>query len=224
MKKSFLYSFAIMMMVMFLTSCGSKANKESSFWVRGNCEMCQERIVQTLKGIKGVEKADWNVETKMAKVAYDSTLTNVAELNKAVANVGHETESAAVNAKAHTDLPECCQKHSSVHADPLAGAVSSAKMAKDGIKCCQSSCCDHKSCLAMDGKEKCGDKCCHTGKCTKSSNACCAKAAGDHGKCCGNTCCEMDKCAAMKGKEDCGKNCCKTDNCKKSDNACCKKG
>ena len=58
MKKSIIFSFAVAMIVMFITSCGTKSNKEASFWVRGNCEMCQERIVQTLKSVKGVEKAE----------------------------------------------------------------------------------------------------------------------------------------------------------------------
>lgn len=222
MKKSSIYSLAVMMIVIFISSCGTKGNKETSFQVRGNCEMCQERIVETLKEVKGVEKAEWNVDTKIAHVTFDSTITNTTELHKAVANVGHETNRVGVNAKAHADLPECCQKESKLHRSPHPDGK--AGISSDGKPvCCKSSCCDHKSCLAMDGKEKCGEKCCHKEKCTKSSNACCKKVAGEHGKCCGNTCCEMDKCSAMDGKEDCSKNCCKTDNCKKSANACCKK-
>ncbi|MFN8415852.1 MAG: heavy-metal-associated domain-containing protein [Cytophagaceae bacterium] len=91
-----------------LTSCSS-ANKNDSFYVRGNCEMCKQRIETTALSIKGVFKADWNVDSKELSVAYDSTQTNAMQIHEAVANVGHGTKLVPMNQEAHDNLHECCK-------------------------------------------------------------------------------------------------------------------
>ena len=72
--------------------------------------MCEERIENTTKKVEGVKEADYNVDTKMLTVSFDSTKANVINIHKAVAAVGHETKEVPMDEKAHEELPDCCKK------------------------------------------------------------------------------------------------------------------
>jgi mercuric ion binding protein len=90
-------------------SCSKMQNKEAEFYVRGNCEMCKERIETSLKATNGVTNAVWDVKSSVLKVSYDSTLVKEMELHKAVASTGHGTKLVEMNGEAHDALPECCK-------------------------------------------------------------------------------------------------------------------
>jgi len=56
-------------------SCAETADctvKEASFKVFGNCEMCADKIETAAKKVEGVKKAEWNTESKLLKVSFDS--------------------------------------------------------------------------------------------------------------------------------------------------------
>jgi len=102
-------------LLLFLYSCGANPSvKEASFYVRGNCGMCEERIESTAKALSGVENADWNVKTKMLVVTYDSLKIDETKIQQSVANVGHETKTFQSPQGVHDALPECCKKGSSM--------------------------------------------------------------------------------------------------------------
>ncbi|WP_157446876.1 heavy-metal-associated domain-containing protein [Cytophaga aurantiaca] len=107
MKKILLIVFIASMIM----ACTSKPNAEAEFYVRGNCDMCKERIDKTALVVKGVSSADWNEETSVLKVAYDSTQTSSIAIEKAIAATGHATKGVAMDSIAHKALPECCQEH-----------------------------------------------------------------------------------------------------------------
>lgn len=88
---------------------GAESNKKAEFYVRGNCEMCKERIESTAKSIKGVGDAEWNENSGNLKVSFDSTLITEIEIHKAIAASGHGTKQVEMDPKAHGELPECCQ-------------------------------------------------------------------------------------------------------------------
>ena len=75
--------------------------------VWGNCGTCKSRIEKALK-IDGVNKADWNVETKMLTVSYDSNTINLDQMQQAVAGVGHDTEKFRAADSVYAKLPGCC--------------------------------------------------------------------------------------------------------------------
>ncbi|MCS7074703.1 MAG: cation transporter, partial [Bacteroidia bacterium] len=81
-----------------------------TFEVRGNCDMCKKRIESTLKLVPGVVSANWNVETKIATVSFDSTVTNQENLQKQVAMAGHESGKFTHDPKNYNELPDCCKK------------------------------------------------------------------------------------------------------------------
>ncbi len=101
--------FSILMVLLF--SCDQKIEgTQTSFYVRGNCGMCEDRIEKAVKEVPGVSKADWDVKTKNLSVTYDSTKVNEAKIQVAVANSGHETNSVNSPQEVHDALPMCCKK------------------------------------------------------------------------------------------------------------------
>lgn len=85
-----------------------KTNKSSTFKVWGNCEMCKETIESSLK-IDGVGKANWNTETKMIEVSFDSTKINLDKIQKSIASVGYDNETYKGDETAYNNLHECCK-------------------------------------------------------------------------------------------------------------------
>ncbi|NOZ48112.1 MAG: ATPase [Chlorobi bacterium] len=85
-------------------------SKTISFKVWGNCGMCEERIEKAANTIEGVYKADWDKETKIMELSYDSTKTMVNHMvQEAIANVGYDTEMHKGSDEAYNELPGCCQ-------------------------------------------------------------------------------------------------------------------
>lgn len=84
------------------------ASTTAIFNVWGNCDMCKETIEGSLK-VPGISKADWNSDTKIMKVNYDSSLISVDQIQKSIASVGYDTEKYRGNDSAYTSLHECCQ-------------------------------------------------------------------------------------------------------------------
>lgn len=107
MKKIFLFSILIISII----ACTNKPNAQAEFYVRGNCGMCKERIDKTALALSGVADADWNEETSVLKIAYDSTKISSLDIEKSIAATGHATKGVAMDTAAHAKLPECCQVH-----------------------------------------------------------------------------------------------------------------
>jgi periplasmic mercuric ion binding protein len=80
----------------------------STFKIWGNCDMCKETIEGSLKK-DGVEAADWNTETKIIAVTYDTTKINLDAIEKNIASVGYDNVKYKGDDKAYTELPECCK-------------------------------------------------------------------------------------------------------------------
>lgn len=76
--------------------------------VGGECEMCKDRIETAAKTVSGVKSANWEIETKMLHLNFDSSKTNSEEIQKAVAAVGHDTEKFKAPDEVYKKLPECC--------------------------------------------------------------------------------------------------------------------
>ena len=94
-----------------MPACSSvSANSETEFWVRGNCDMCKKTIETALGDIEGVASADYDLDANVAKISFDSSLTDQSSLMNAVAAAGYETKTTAADPNAYEDLPKCCKK------------------------------------------------------------------------------------------------------------------
>ncbi|MDF2453557.1 MAG: cation-transporting ATPase [Bacteroidota bacterium] len=107
--KSLLGLLAVIVLSFAVFSCGTGSFKDESFYVRGNCEMCKDRLESGVKTLTGVAQAKYNIKDEVLKVTYDTTLTNRAVIEKQCANLGHGTQAYPMNEEKHDALPECCK-------------------------------------------------------------------------------------------------------------------
>ena len=84
-------------------------NETETFKVYGNCGMCKKRIEASLKDVKGVSKATWDVKTKMMTVTFDPHVIALDKIKETIALVGHDTDNAKADDKTYDGLPGCCQ-------------------------------------------------------------------------------------------------------------------
>jgi mercuric ion binding protein len=59
--------------------------------------------------VVGVSTAMWDVKTKMLKVTFDKSKTEVLKVEEAIALVGHDTELVKANNETYNTLPGCCK-------------------------------------------------------------------------------------------------------------------
>lgn len=83
--------------------------QHSSFIVSGNCDLCKERIEKAAKSVKGVKSAFWDAKTQKIHMEFDPKETNLENIEKAIAKVGHDTEKFKAEDKVYNSLPECCK-------------------------------------------------------------------------------------------------------------------
>ena len=93
-----------------LTSCEAQVKnaKTETVKIYGNCRMCETTIEKAGKK-KKIAKVDWNKDTKMATISYDSTKTNQDEILKRIALSGYDNEKFLAPNDVYAKLPECCQ-------------------------------------------------------------------------------------------------------------------
>ena len=86
----------------------SGSTVKSTFKVWGNCETCKETIEGSLK-VDGVSAADWNVDSKMIAVSYDTTKISLDQVEKNIASVGYDNVKYKGDDAAYEKLPNCCK-------------------------------------------------------------------------------------------------------------------
>jgi copper chaperone CopZ len=91
-------------------SCGSaiKNTKTESFNVSGNCGMC-EKTIETAGNLKGVSLVDWDKNTKIASISYNTKKTNSSAVLKRIALAGYDNEEYIAPDEVYAKLPNCCQ-------------------------------------------------------------------------------------------------------------------
>ena len=82
-------------------------NSKTSFKVFGVCEQCKNRIEGALK-TKGIKSANWNVDTKMLTVSYDSSRISLPKIHSRLAAAGHDTYLKKAPDAVYRSLPQCC--------------------------------------------------------------------------------------------------------------------
>lgn len=99
------------LLTLFLsTSCGAqiKNAKTESVKVYGVCGMCETRIEKAAFK-KGEAKADWDTDSGIAQITYDSVKTSLDVVLQRIAAAGHDSDKFTATDQAYADLPGCCQ-------------------------------------------------------------------------------------------------------------------
>jgi periplasmic mercuric ion binding protein len=91
------------------TSFAQKATvKNETVKVWGNCGMCKEKIEKAVKSA-GAAKANWNEESKVLQVSYNTGKSSLAKIQEAIAKTGYDTQDFTADTKAYDKLHGCCQ-------------------------------------------------------------------------------------------------------------------
>ncbi|MAZ28604.1 MAG: heavy metal transporter [Cytophagaceae bacterium] len=83
--------------------------KNEKIFVAGVCGMCQARIEKATSTIAGISSATWDKDTKMLSVSYDGNILKKADIEQAIAKVGHDTKGVHATDEAYKSLPPCCK-------------------------------------------------------------------------------------------------------------------
>lgn len=87
-----------------------KAQTEhASVVVAGNCGMCKSRIEEAAKSVKGVTSANWDAGDQLLHLNFDAQKTSIDAIQKAIADVGHDTQDHKADDAVYNELPGCCQ-------------------------------------------------------------------------------------------------------------------
>ena len=92
------------------SSCNAqiKNTKTESVKIYGNCEMC-EKTIETAGSVKKIANVDWNKDSKMATITYDSIKTNQDEILKRIALAGYDSDKFLAPDDVYSKLAGCCQ-------------------------------------------------------------------------------------------------------------------
>ena len=110
--------------VLTLISCAQQISnaQTESVKVYGNCGMCEKNI-ETAAFQKGVSKADWNVDTKMATITFDGSKTNADEVLRRIAAAGYDSDKYAAPDAVFAKLHTCCQYERPVNVEATAATT-----------------------------------------------------------------------------------------------------
>jgi copper chaperone CopZ len=99
-----------MIAILLSTSCDAqiKNSKTETVKIYGNCGMC-EKTIEKAGYLKKVAKVDWDKDTKMATITYDTKKTSQAEILKRIALAGYDSDIFLAPDDIYAKLPGCCQ-------------------------------------------------------------------------------------------------------------------
>ena len=83
-------------------------NAKHSFEVNGNCEMCQKRIQKAALSVSGVKSVVWNIETHQLDLILNEEKSQVLDVKKSIAKVGHDSDEVKATEEEYKNLHGCC--------------------------------------------------------------------------------------------------------------------
>lgn len=86
----------------------TKKTETVTFKVWGNCGTCKKNIEKSLK-VKGVKKANWNKDSKIIEVTFDSSVITIEQIHKYIASAGYDTDLVKGDDNSYKKLDQCCQ-------------------------------------------------------------------------------------------------------------------
>lgn len=105
--------FLVLLMTVFTFSAQGqeKKSKNAKYTteVNGNCEQCQKRIQKAAYSVAGVKSASWDVATHQLSLIINEEKCSLMDVKKAVAKVGHDTDSVKSTKEDYDNLHSCCQ-------------------------------------------------------------------------------------------------------------------
>lgn len=123
--KSFIY-ISSLILLFIMNACNSNTEAENSkikvvnktavksgiatseFTVWGNCGMCKETIEKSVNK-EGVVKSNWNTDSKIMTISYDTAKISLKTLQQSIADAGYDNVTFNGSNTAYNQLHECCK-------------------------------------------------------------------------------------------------------------------
>ena len=157
MKTFKIFSLSLLMMV--CSTIAIAQSKTEKISVSGECGMCKKKIEKAAT-TAGATAAAWNASTKELTVTYNSSSTNTAKIEQAIAAAGYDTKNQKASDESYEKLDDCCKYERTSSNEAKADCCKDGKCTdcKDGkcakdMSCCKEGKCDHHS-------DKTGHSCC----------------------------------------------------------------
>ncbi|PWK17181.1 copper chaperone CopZ [Arcicella aurantiaca] len=74
------------------------------------CGMCQDKIENAFKTIKGVEKVALDLESNILTIDFDNKKVSVSELKSTLTKLGYDANELKATKEGFEKLPHCCKK------------------------------------------------------------------------------------------------------------------
>jgi copper chaperone CopZ/phosphopantetheinyl transferase (holo-ACP synthase) len=91
-----------------VSNAQAENTKTESVKIYGNCGMCKSTI-EKAGNMKNQASVDWNKETKMATISFDSLITSKEEILKRIALAGYDSDIFLAPNDTYLSLAVCCQ-------------------------------------------------------------------------------------------------------------------
>jgi copper chaperone CopZ len=104
--------FILAVLGILFGSCAifQKAEKKTvQISTNAECGMCKERIEGELNYVKGIVFAELDVSSKILTVKYKSNKIQLEDIRKKVTQMGYDADAQNADAKAQSNLPDCCK-------------------------------------------------------------------------------------------------------------------
>lgn len=89
-------------------SAQQKNQKSETVKIYGNCGMC-EATIEKAGNMKDLSTIDWDKDSKMAVISYDSLKTSKEDILKRIALAGYDSDLFLAPDDTYSNLPDCCQ-------------------------------------------------------------------------------------------------------------------
>lgn len=109
---------AVVLMLSTASNVMGGKYEEIKIKTSSQCEMCKEKIEETLAFTKGVKKSELDLETNTVTVTYRPKKTTPENIRKAIAKAGYDADDVKADTKAYVKLPACCKKPDDPDAKP----------------------------------------------------------------------------------------------------------
>ena len=79
------------------------------FKISGNCEQCKARIEKAAYKMKGVKDVNWDADSKMLTVIYNSQKVTLSQIKSEIVKAGHDAGDMKATDSSYSSLPDCCK-------------------------------------------------------------------------------------------------------------------
>lgn len=103
-----LYSVLIILILGMISCKTGSPERTETFKVWGNCDKCKATI-EGACNMSGVIEKNWNEESTLITVKFDTTKTSLDAIQQSIAKAGYDNDAYYGDDYAYGKLPDCCQ-------------------------------------------------------------------------------------------------------------------